>query len=960
MKRFFRNLKTLAMVAVVGFSTLAVSCYDDTELREGIKQNTEDLAALTARVEALEIKLGNEVNALKALIADEIAKVNDAIEAVEDKIVIADAEKNADGEWILTLANGETVTVFPKYQENHNGLLTVVKENGVYYWAQIVDGEPVKLTDANGNAYMFHHATVVPEIEIPEGHAAPEVRVNEAGFTEVSFDGGLTWHQMGGGDTGLFESVIATETSITFVLNGGQEFTVTLPEEVAFNVEGNKIFLNAGETVAVAIKATGVKDMLLLNQPEGWGVELQKNKVVVTAPAAEAEAPQVGGIKILAITNEGKVMLGKLTVSLEKGVYISIGMREVRTGFDENWDPVYETVEAIIFDNQMTELVEDSNTPGEFIEQERPLIVGIFPKGEFTPDQLASELAQGYMGSYPYSYENVYYNGETAFPLNGFFCDSWSGEVIPFEVGGAYTIFATPYTSAGMGATINPDDIVLYEYINSTFLVEEVSSSAFDVQIKVNIAGYPEGYRMYFADAQYSWEDEWNMCQQWGDDFGSFMNVEKFEGSLFDFTFIDNGWSDKEIGLPCKQYQLVLIPIHDGQYVKEDAKIYYFSTKDIEAGGTVNPTFTEGDSGYDTIKVDVSAPGAKLTYYNFMNEDAYGQFLSDDEIREYLIDNGAVKVSESFTASTSGLKQGAVRYLVAMSVDKDGKYGAITKQAFSSKVFQFSETATIAIEDFKLSTLGNELKVKVSVSGTDSAVKEYRYANVNSEFSWTNTYGGSYESAAAYIATVPNAYYGPKFVQPSELDEEGYFTVPNLSVGVNYNFVVLAMLENGEVTPGVGKNYDTEMAVTLVYADEAGYDEYKPTVTIDSVEDGSYDWSEDDKKITYTITPVAGTKVYNKLMDNEYELTYNTPFTLMQYLATDTGTSYYYSQVCTEQTTYVFESYAYATSYLYVTWSNPEGDKYYQTMKVEIPGVTGVETEVPEEGGEGGEPGIML
>ena len=217
MKRFFRNLKTLAMVAVVGFSTLAVSCYDDTELREGIQQNTEDLAALTARVEALEIKLGNEVNALKALIADEIAKVNDAIEAVEDKIVIADAEKNADGEWILTLANGETVTVFPKYQENHNGLLTVVKENGVYYWAQIVDGAPVKLTDANGNAYMFHHATVVPEIEIPEGHAAPEVRVNEAGFTEVSFDGGLTWHQMGGGDTGLFESVIATETSITWI-----------------------------------------------------------------------------------------------------------------------------------------------------------------------------------------------------------------------------------------------------------------------------------------------------------------------------------------------------------------------------------------------------------------------------------------------------------------------------------------------------------------------------------------------------------------------------------------------------------------------------------------------------------------------------------------------------------------------------------------------------------------------
>lgn len=960
MKRFFRNLKTLAMVAVVGFSTLAVSCYDDTELREGIKQNTEDLAALTARVEALEIKLGNEVNALKALIADEIAKVNDAIEAVEDKIVIADAEKNADGEWILTLANGETVTVYPKYQENHNGLLTVVKENGVYYWAQIVDGEPVKLTDANGNAYMFHHATVVPEIEIPEGHAAPEVRVNDAGYTEVSFDGGQTWHQMGGGDTGLFESVIATETSITFVLNGGQEFTVTLPEEVAFNVEGNKIFMNAGETVAVAIKATGVKEMLLLTQPEGWGVELQKNKVVVTAPAEEAEAPKAGGIKILAITNEGKVMLGKLSVSLEKGVYISIGEREVMTGYDEDWNPVYEMAPAIIFDNQMTEWVEDWYNPGELVEQERPLIAGIFPKGEFTLEYVAEELGKGYMGGFPYAYKNIYYGGENAFALEGFLEDSWSGEAIPYEVGGAYTIFATPYTNSGMGATINPEDIVIFEYVNSTFSVEEISSSAFDVQIKVVIAGYPEGYRMYFADAEYSWEEEWAQCQQWGDDFGSFMNVEKFEGSLFDFTYVDDGWSEKETGLPSKQYQLVLIPIYDGEYAKEDAKVYYFKTKGLEAGGTVNPTFTEGESGYDNIKVNVSAPGAKLTYYSFMNEDTYGQFLNDDEIREYLISNAAVKTSENFTASTTGLKQGAIRYLAALSVDKDGKYGAITKQSFSSKVFEFSKTATITIDDFQLSSLGNELKVKVTVAGSDSPVKEYRYGNTSNSFTWTNTYGGSFESAAAYIATVPNAYYGPKFVKPSELDADGYITIPNLAVGENYNFVIIAILENGEVTPGVGKNYDTEMAVTLVYADEAGYDEYKPTVTIDSVEDGSYDWTEDDKKITYTITPVAGTTVYNKLMDDEYEDTYNTPFTLMQYLATNTGTSYYYSQVCTEQTTYVFESYAYATSYLYVTWCNPEGDKYYQTWKVEIPGVTGVETEVPEEGGEGGEPGIML
>lgn len=955
MKRFFRNLKTLAMVAVVGVATLAVSCYDDAELRDSIAKNEQSITDLTARVEALEIKLGNEVTALKALIESEVASLEEAIEAVEGKIVVADCQQGADGTWVLTLTNGEEVTIYPEAKQNG---LTVVEENGVYFWAQVVDDVVTKLVDANGNAYAVHHATVVPEIEIPECHAEPQVRTNEQGYTEVSFDGGVTWHQMGGGDTGLFQSVVVTEESLTFVLNGGEEFTVTLPEEFQFDVPGNKVFMNVAETLEVKMKLVSITDVTILTTPAGWDVELNGNKLNVVAPtqeAIDAETAVKGGvIKMLAVTGENKAVIGKLTVSVDKGIYIRLGEAEVRTGWDENWDPIYETVPAVIFDNQATVWYENWN--GEMMEEAQSFIVGIYPKGEFTPATLAAELEQGYYGAYPYAYQNVYYAGETAFALDGFLEDSWSGEAIPYEVGGAYTIFAAPFTSAGMGAEINPDDIVLYEYVNSALNVDLVSASPFDIQVKVNIAGY-EGYRYYFAESKYSWEDAWAEAEQWGDEFGTLGTVEKFEGSLFDFTYVDDGWSEKEVGMPGRSYTLVIVPIIDGECLKDNAKIFVFETEELQAGGAVTPVLTEGNCDYDRIRVNVEAPGAKLTYYNFYNETNFEAFEGDEELlRESLTNNGAVKTAETFEASTSGLKPGQVRYLAAYSVDASGKYGKVVTGKFSSKNVEFSETMSVNIDEFKLNSLGTEVTIKISVTGNTSDIVQYRYANIENESTWSMTYGGSFESAAAYIATVPNAYYGPKFLNPTDLDENGCFTISNLVSGSDYHFVIIAKDADGNWAAPAGMDYTPDMDVEFVRADGEGYDTYKPTIVFDSIVPGDYDWTEEDWVITYTITPAEGTTVYSRLMDSEYEQTYNSAWTLMQFLATQTGE--YYAKVCTETTTYVFDSYAYATSFLYVTWCNPAGDTFYETMKVEIPGITGVEPEAPE-GGEEGDGGAI-
>lgn len=954
MKRFFRNLKTLAMVAVVGFATLTVSCYDDTELREDIAANQQDIADLTARVEALEIKLGNEVTALKALIESEVASLEEAIEAVEGKIVVADCQQGADGTWVLTLTNGEEVTIYPEAKQNG---LTVVEENGVYFWAQVVDDVVTKLVDANGNAYAVHHATVVPEIEIPECHAEPQVRTNEQGYTEVSFDGGATWHQLGGGDTGLFQSVVVDGDSLTFTMNGGEVFTVTLPEEFNFEVAGNKKFFAAGETAEVAMSATAIKETAIVSKPEGWKASINGNKLVVVAPAQDAiDAATVelsGAVKVLAITGEGKAIIGKLNVSVEKGYTLEIKMANVQVGVDENYDPVYEEQMAIVVNHQMTSLIYDDYFE-EYYEMTENLFVGMFPKGEYTTEELAEELAAGWYGNYPYNYEHIYETGVHTYPLNGIFMDNYTYEVIPFVAGGEYTVFATRVVAKGMSYTIDPDDFVFVDYVHRSLEVEEVEASAFDITIKATIAGYPS-YRVYFSEAEYSWEEYWAECENWGDPFGFVRTVENFEGSLFDFGWDENGWDEKMDALPGVLYQLVIIPEIDGTYAKENAQVFYFETDPAVAGGSVSPTYTENTIDYSSVKVNVTATGAKLTYYNWYKESAYAQFEGDmDLLFESVTDNGYIKTEESFTASHSGMKQGETVYLVAYSLDASGKYGALNVQAFTSKSVNFSETMTVTIDDFKVSTMGTDVYYKITIAGNTSDIAQIRYANVSNQFTWNSTFGGSIEAAGGYMATVPSKYYSVVFLDPetgineysgkceyiSEGEYAGYYHISNLSVGSTYNFVIIAIDENGEVSPAVGRTYTTEMDVEFVRAGSEGYDTYKPTVSFDKIEDGTYGGVY--KNVEITVTLAEGVTAYFQIMDEEYEDSYGTPYSMMQYLATNVSS--YYSTKFTETGTYTATNkYMGSTSYFYLTWSDPNGT-FYEPLKLDIPGVTAAES----------------
>ncbi len=961
MKRFFRNLKTLAVVAMVGVASLAVSCseaYDDSQIKADIEE-------LKTRVEALEIKLGNEITALKALIDEKVADLNDAIDAVEGKIAILDYEANEDGSWTLTTKDGEDITIYPQYQENNEGLLTVIEEGGVYYWAQIVNGQAAYLTDRDGNKYVAHHATVMPEI--PEGHAEPQVRQDENGHNEVSFDGGINWYKMGGGDIGLFQSVTVSEDgqSLTFVLNNGDTFTTTLPEEFKVSIKSGKLFLKAEESRTVDMELQAIKDCEVLAKPEGWKATIDGKKLTIVAPA-KGVGEESGVVKVLAVTGEGKVAFAKLYVSAGAGYFVEIKEVEQEVYDPEADDVVMKPVLSVVVTNQLINEIDDY---GMIYRVVPSLYVGFMPAEEYSAEGVVDGLAN-YM--YPYNtiqteqvlLEEGQNESVQVFPIEYLYLSPY-GEPLAIEAGVEYVAWVSPYEA---GATywdpnvLYPEDFVYTTYVERWAEVEVVKTTAFDITIDVTVAGYDK-YIVYLNELEYAeyWEQElFEYWQKYGYDFGFERTEKKFSGSLFEFGYDVNGWSDMLEGLPNRDYLLLVLPLVDGKapadYTVDDVKDYILSTSALQAGGEVKTTITAAEIGYNNVKGQFDAEGATVVYYNYYRQAAWTDEMAswtDDAWAKALSTGGYVKKSTSFTYNLSGINQGETIRFAAVAVDANGKYGPVAVETFVSNKLEFSDAIAVTAS-YEYENNGKD--IKVTFSTTKGEAVKYRYNFITNSYSWDSTYGGSFEEAGRTIATTNQTYYYKETTENTASNT-------GMSYGSTYWFVVIAYDAEGNVSHPYGFEFTPSMPGEIVYADEAGWETGKPAIelvscTLDEESTSNPAWNTYTVKIK--VTPGEGAvETYFMRMDEEYEDSYSTEWALLQYCVSHyypsyptTYVSYGYTQKVTEATEYeVISGSIYNTLHFYMTWSTvgEDGKTYWhECWKLNAREFAGLEL-IPEE-----------
>lgn len=858
MKRFFRNLKTLALVALVGVATLATSCAKDD-----IDQIKADLSDLTERVDALETRLNEEVAALKALI--------------DDKVAIVACEQDDAGNWIVTLADGTEVNISGVGQSD----LTVVKEDGVYYWAQVVDGNVVAMVDANGNKIA-----VVDDAQ---------VRQDAEGNTEVSLDGGETWVKLAKEATSLFSDVVVEDGKVTFVLAGGESFTVALPEEFKFAVSGNAAFFRGGETKTFKVEAQAISDAVLLSTPKGWAVEFTGDALTVTAPTEEAvaagEADEKATVKVLGVSAGNHAVIGKLTVKLGVDFEISIEERTYSYMNYETWERVTETGLCVVIRNYAYVGLDRWGD-----EKWANMYYGIMPKGAMTPEQIV-DMCVNY--NYDYGYYSSDFMGypeepgvdgvaEIVEPISQFveecsgYDENW--EKAKAEIGMQYEIWAGIYeVDEDYNELFYSTNIVMTDYIHAGYEIEQVGESTpLDVQIAVGIAGY-DGYSIYLGEKD-AWKEEFEYWKQsleegWGAPYLGWLGTEsRFEGSLFEFGADPDAYNPMVVK-PGTTYDLaILILDNDKQpeeYTLEDVKVTSFTTAPAGSGSAVKPTMTLSDVGMTYADVTITTEDAYATYYKLYLEKP------ENLTGEQLLADGKGSTNPDNYVGNYSLTPGQKFWVAAVALDNEGNFGEVVIAEFAAKDIEYSEDLTVTIGEVTNSENGKTVYVPVTCAGD---VYRYKYAYI-SDSEWTYTWGGSLEAAEAKLAAAQSAWSigeWPRFAYVEEMTDntiviEGY-SAPQQKAHI----LVIALDEDNNQSHAAYVEYTpTGEAMQLIYDDEEGWEFGKPTVAYKGLIDGFDSLGYEEKQVAFNVTFAEGTaEVYVWITGSDYLSSYS-PYALV-------------------------------------------------------------------------------
>ena len=472
MKKFYANFKSVVAAVVLASMTLAASCsYDDTGVKNQLQQIQADLAALTERVAALEKRLGEEVEALTALI--------------EGKVVVTEITKDAEGNTVINLSNGEKVTVLA-------GCDCVPTEpcdcDPLQY--RVVDG--VLEVSADGENWIA--VKVAPECVVAE------VTVND-------------------------------DNTVTIKLANGEEFTVVKAEVIEFDSTRSQLYVLPGETKVIPFTINdAVADVNVMNQPLGWKAEVALAEseesednvdpdmgvlaaggtefvLNITGPAQEfvnaGFAEKEGYISVHFNSENGSCKVGKILVNLA----------EIKLNVDNAGNITLENTVAY----------EQTNYFGEKFVDFADFNIGVIPAEVYAQygDKSFSDTYDDWEYEYTVNVASTkrstglgnvidlqqYEEGVTEKEVYNFTVDQLAGAFWPnytFEYGKEYIIFVS-LEDEMVNYTVHPvlKGAVMANYKKSLVEAEYVADSATwnDASYTLSLAGYQYYVIGWFSDA---------------------------------------------------------------------------------------------------------------------------------------------------------------------------------------------------------------------------------------------------------------------------------------------------------------------------------------------------------------------------------------------------------------------------------------------------------------------------
>ena len=878
-------LSTLVLTAMV-----AVSCtepYDDTQIRQ-------EIADLYEKVSKLEEKLNSEVAALKALI--------------DEKTVVASATKNNDGSWEILLTSGEKITVYPQYQpepqapEVNNGCVTVIKDGDVYYWAQIVDGKAVAITDAAGN-------------KIPVAHSAtPEFRVNPAtGDVELSVDGGHTWVVVEKAEqeetpepTCIFIGVVDGESSVDFTLANGEVISVPKAETIDFGVQAGKTFVAPGQSVDVALKAENIDDLTVIAKPEGWKTSISGKTLTVTAPAQEkldaGEAELEGLVKIHAAGGDGKCMVGKLMVSASTASVLLEVVGENVTLYNNTglrWSGVSYGIAT--YEEFNAEAIAKAKNNYELMAYEL-----YDTQATVSVKQMYNEMiAQVYD---PASYVDVPTGTSyVIWALAG--SDAWDHVYSADEV--VYTVYTPAFLNVESTAvTFNSVEISAVGGGYAGYIVGVVSAATADEA------------KMQIENSFGNWQMGWGM-------FGAELKELNYKGDILGF-----GDAYYPAVYPNTTYVVYILPLVDGkaesEYLVSDLKTYSFSTPNIEAGGSATLAFEALETTYSNIEVAIKgSENTTMIYSVFATADEFAAYKTDEELIQYVIEyNSAynmMAIGKESTAYISSLKPGDAATVLAFAVDTEGKYSKLYKQEFKTNTLNYN-TMKVNVDAAASKVDVTTASIKVSTEGGTPV--SYRYIAVDTTgYSWK-------DEATTETQLALDSNWNVKTIAVADV-VDGYINLDDLTTNNQYAFGIVAIDAEGNPSHATFHYFTPSLPeYPIIRSTNEAYAAMVPTV--ESVVAWNSDYGAFD--VTVTVTPAAGTtKYWVAVWDSESAVAPDSPAKdIIDNLMLKEG-QYYGSVSGTEAATFT-PSYKSGRTYdvkavVYVAWCDAAGNYYEAVQK---------------------------
>lgn len=727
------------MFCAAAIALLAVSSCG--KLEDSIAGLQQDLDALTQRVDQLEKDLNEDVKNLEALIAAASAKI--AVVAVEQ----------TDGKVVLTLADGSKVELSkPLENVENSGLVTIVEEGGVKYWA--VNGQ-----EGHTGVPVGH-----PEYSI-------EFQINaDTKELQYSVNGG-EW--VGTGVQALAENAaimtdfVEGEDYVEITVNGTKIVLAKYSEDNSIlGVARADFFLRYEGQKTVQINQEAVAECYVMAKPDGWKANIVDGALVVTAPtkkAVEIGAAETEGLVLLHATSlTGACKVAKVEVKAGPGLTLAV---------DINGNV---TIENSYYG-------ESTNMWGETSFGFSDFIFGLATPSLFHEDPEAYVQVYNDTWSAP-SWDDIIFPSAYNFAEQGIYVEGeYETDVVKTTVadayfvmfyedlpeGANYVVWVAPADSEGKAVI---EDMVYTDYVNIKWnvAVKEVTHS--DITLTAEVAGASKFIINAVAESTYN--SEWNpmsfddymntpMGGPWSgfksygaaDALGLVVNVEEVPA---EFKLSEILGQKLAFG---ENYKIWVMPLFDHLAIYDEANsmpeyddyVYDFSafdyedhflpfvldakTNDIVAGGAYAATLTLNRNDFTSIYVDVEvSEGTESVYYYWYTPEDFDVFESDAEIMDALFMDCFSPLEASGQVNKSYINPGEEYYLATVSIGTDGKYGEVVAEKYSTLAIPFDENIKVELVSAELDAEGKNYTVTVNVTGATKVMGyNIKHSDYNSE-----------------------------------------------------------------------------------------------------------------------------------------------------------------------------------------------------------------------------------